>query len=197
MHRPFRSSFPGHRPLRTAVSALAAVASLTCLARPAHAQISSWAAVASGPTWIDEGQGATETGFHSVPTLQMQTGIGSSPASSFIVGGLFQLQTHFGRGTDMGLLARFATQGFVLGDWGGAIDLGGYARFWGLNSQGGLGALVLGAPWGIQLSAGGGIGTHESREFGVVLGIDFARLTVYRTTGESWFPNPYPAYRRP
>jgi hypothetical protein len=25
--------------------------------------------------------------------------------------------------------------------------------------------------------------------------LDFARLTVYRLSGESWFPNPHPAYR--
>jgi hypothetical protein len=25
--------------------------------------------------------------------------------------------------------------------------------------------------------------------------LDFARLTVYRLSGESWLPNPHPAYR--
>ena len=39
-----------------------------------------------------------------------------------------------------------ATGGFVQGGWGLAIDAGGYQRFLGEGSQGGLGALVLGAP---------------------------------------------------
>jgi hypothetical protein len=75
-----------------------------------------------------------------------------------------------------------------------ALDAGGYARFWGVHSEGGLGALVLGAPWGITLRSEVGLGTHDSRMFGVMLGVDFARLTVFRTSGTGWFPNPYPAY---
>jgi hypothetical protein len=163
------------------------------LVRPARAEVSSWASVTSGPTWIDEG-GFASKGFESVPSLTMQSGIGTTPAASFIGGGLLHLQTHFGRGTDMGLLGRVATQGFVLGNWGAALDLGGYARFWGAGSEGAIGSLVFGAPWGLTLSAGGGIGTNDARQFGVMLGVDFARLTVFRTSGTDWFPNPYPGY---
>ncbi|HEX6767625.1 MAG TPA: hypothetical protein VF103_19130, partial [Polyangiaceae bacterium] len=89
------------------------------------------------------------------------------------------------------------TQSYVLGTWGGALDLGGYERFWGFRSGGGMGALVLGAPWGITLRGEAAIGTNDARSFGILLGIDFARLTVFRSVGEKWFPNPYPAYREP
>ena len=171
---------------------------LTGLARPARADVSGWASVTSGPTWLDEGteQSWVESkGFELVPALSMETGMGSSPANAFIGGGLLHMQTNFGRGTDLGVLGRVATQGFVLGRWGAALDLGGYARFWGVHSQGALGVLSLGAPWGLTLAATGGFGTNEARQFGVLLGVDFARMTVFRQSGEDWFPNPFPAYR--
>jgi hypothetical protein len=181
-----------HRGLRVPL-ALSAAAALSGLARPAQAEVSSWASVSSGPTWLDAG-GYPSRGFETVGSLTMQAGMGTSPATKFIGGGLFHLQTHFGKGTDLGLLGRVATQGFVLGNWGAALDLGGYARFWGDGSEGALGYLSLGAPWGITLSAGGGLGTNDARQFGVLLGVDFARLTVFRSSGTQWFPNPYPGY---
>jgi hypothetical protein len=170
-----------------------ALATLTFgVAAPARADVSSWASVMAGPTLFDDG-----VDKRSFPSLQLETGIGLPPTGFLVVGGLFHLETHFGQGTDLGLLARFATRGFVLGDWGAALDLGGYDRFWGRGSAGGLGKLVLGAPWGLQLSAGGGYGTKDARHMSVMLCIDFARLTIFRTSGEDWLPNPYPAYRKP
>jgi hypothetical protein len=83
----------------------------------------------------------------------------------------------------------------VTGGFGLALDVGPYRRFWGDGSTGGQAALVLGAPWGITLSVGGGLGTNDARLFGATLGLDFARLTVYRLAGENWFLNPHPAYR--
>ena len=170
-----------------------AAASLTApllAAAPAHADVSSWANASAGPSFIDDGTDTMTQG-----AISLQAGMGSSPANPFVVGGLFHLETHFQRGTDIGLLARFATQGYVLGRWGLAVDLGGYERFWGVGSAGGLGALVLGAPWGITLRGEAGAGTNDARMVGVVLGVDFARLTVFRSSGEDWFPNPFPAYR--
>jgi hypothetical protein len=58
-----------------------------------------------------------------------------------------------------------------------------------------MGSLVLGAPWGITLSLGGGFGNDESRTYTASLGVDLARLTVYRRTGMNWWNNPFPAYR--
>jgi hypothetical protein len=169
---------------------LFALASLLVAPR-ARADVSSWASVAAGPSYIDDGRTK-----RTQPSLELETGIGTPPSSLFVVGGLLHLQTHFGRGTDLGLLARFATRGFVLGDWGAALDLGGYERLWGRRSAGGLGELVVGAPWGLQLGLGGGLGSNDARHVSIVLGIDFARLSIFRTTGENWFPNPYPAYRK-
>ena len=174
----------------TAFGVGAALAVFT-LGKPAHADVSSWASVASGPTWLDDG-----VEKRSVASLQMNAGIGTPPSGFLVVGGLFDMTTHFGQGTDLGLLGRLATRGFVLGDWGGALDLGGYERFWGRGSAGMLGKVVLGAPWGLQLGLGGGFGSKDAKFFGVTLGVDFARLTVFRTVGENWFPNPYPAYRK-
>lgn len=169
-----------------------AVSALTlAFARPARADVSSWASAATGPTYLDDGRSK-----RWVPSLELETGLGLPPSSLLVVGGLFHLETHFGLGTDLGLLSRFATRGFVLGDWGAAVDLGGYERFWGRGSAGGLGKVVLGAPWGLELGVGGGYGTNDARHFSVTLGIDFLRLTVFRTIGESYFPNPYPAYRK-
>ena len=169
----------------------ALAASVVLVAAPARADVSSWASVAAGPSFLNDG-----VDKRSVATLQMEAGLGIPPTLPVVVGGLFHLETHFSQGSDLGLLARFATRDFVLGDWGGAIDVGPYARFWGRGSTGGLAKLVLGAPWGLQLGLEGGIGSKDARFVGVTFGIDFARLTVFRTTGENWLPNPYPAYRK-
>jgi hypothetical protein len=167
------------------------VLAVLVLSSPARADVSSWVSAAAGATMLED-----RLGRSTAPTLELKTGIGTPPLGGFLaVGGLLQLQTHFGKGTDLGLVARFATKGYVLGDFGVALDLGGYQRFYGERSRGGLGALVLGAPWGFFLSAGGGLGTKDERHGGLVLGIDFARLTVYRDVGTSSFPNPHPAFR--
>jgi hypothetical protein len=186
------------------VLALLVLAAVVLLPSPARADVSSGASVNAGASFIDQGQGdengapvAGATGMASQGALSLQAGLGTTPANFLIGGGLFHLETHFGRGTDIGLLARLATQSFVLGRWGGALDLGGYERFWGIGSAGGVGALVLGAPWGLQLRGEAAFGTHDARSFGILLGIDFARLTVFRTTGDGWYPNPYPGYREP
>lgn len=173
------------------VTALGLLAGLVALPQPARADVSSWLYVAPGYSWTQERKDATE---HQ-PSFQLDTGLGTPPSHTIVFGGLFHWQTHFGGGTDLGLLARVATHGFVNGDWGAALDLGGYERWWGRGSAGGMGQLVLGAPWGITLAGGGGSGTNDGRHYSVTLGVDLARLTVYRRTGERWWKNPFPAYR--
>ena len=168
-----------------------AFAVLIFTALPAHADVSSWMFVGGGPSWVEsQNQATREQG-----ALQIESGLGTPPADSVIFGGLGRVHTHFGEGTDLGLMLRGATHGFVNGDWGGALDLGGYERFWGIGSAGFAGSLVLGAPWGITLSVGGGLGTNDARSYSAALGVDLARLTVYRRTGNSWWVNPFPAYR--
>ena len=161
------------------------------VAAPAHADVSSWAYVGSGVSSVQQ-QGLDR---HVDPTLAIETGLGTAPSRSLVVGGLFKLSALFGDGADLGLALRVANRSFVTGGFGLALDAGPYQRFWGDGSTGGQAALVLGAPWGITLSVGGGIGTNDARLFGATLGLDFARLTVYRLAGENWFPNPHPAHR--
>ncbi len=168
----------------------ACFAALSLSAARARADVSSWAYAGYGPSTVDDGDG-----FETQHFLQLETGLGTPASNPFIVGGLLKLGTHFGRGTDLGLSLRGATQGFQLGGFGLAVDLGAYERFWEVGSVGGQGSLVLGAPWGITMSLTGGLGTNDARHASLSIGIDFARLSVYRLDGENWFPNPYPAYR--
>ncbi len=174
-----------------ALLGLSAAGLVLATSAEAAADVSSWMFVGSGPSVIDEQDAEAE----SQAALQIDTGLGSAPSAPVIGGGLLRLQTHFSQGTDLGLLLRTATHGFVNGGWGGALDLGGYQRFWGGGSTGLQGSLVFGAPWGITLSVGAGFGNDETRTYTASLGVDLARLTVYRRTGQKWWPNPFPAYR--
>ncbi len=127
--------------------------------------------------------------------MRLQFGMGSDPSRPLIIGGLLSIEPHFGYGSDLSLLVRGASRSYVNGDFGLAVDLGPYERFWGQGSVGGAGTLWLGAPWGIALGVGGSVGSHSENGLSAILGIDFARLTVYRNAGTSWFLNPFPAYR--
>lgn len=160
--------------------------------RVAHADVSSWAFVGGGGSHLSQSALSART----VSSMRLQMGIGSDPSHPFIVGGLFSLEPHFGYGSDLALSVRTASRGYVNGQFGLALDLGGYERFWGeQGSAGGTGTLWLGAPWGLCLGVGASVGTHDAREFSAIFGLDFARLTVYRNSGTSWFMNPFPAYR--
>lgn len=157
----------------------------------ARADVASWVYVGGGATAV------TQRAFDWKvdPTMNIEAGMGTSASRPFVLGGLVKFQTLFGDGTDLALALRVATQGFATGRFGLALDAGPYARFWGDGSAGGQAALVLGGPWGLTLSLGGGLGSNDARQFGASLGVDFARLTVHRLSGENWFPNPHPAYR--
>ncbi len=164
---------------------------LTLSAHAARADVSSWAFVGGGVSRLSQNALSART----VGSMRVDFGLGSDPSHPFIVGGLFSLQPQFGYGSDVALSLRTATRGYVNGDFGLALDLGGYERFWGQGSAGGTGTLWLGAPWGLSLGAGASVGSHDAHGFSAILGIDFARLTVYRNSGTSWFLNPFPAYR--
>jgi hypothetical protein len=163
--------------------ALSSLAAGCLLAHNAQADVSSWVYAGFGPAYLKDVE-------RDRYTLQLETGIGTPPAA-IVAGGLFRVQPYFGEGTDLALLARVATRGFVQGGFGLALDAGGYQRFWGEGSTGGLGSLVLGLPWGINLSASGGMGSNDAKFASLTLGLDFARLTVYRTHGTNWFSNPH------
>jgi hypothetical protein len=124
--------------------------------------------------------------------FQVDSGYGTPATSPFVVAGLFNLLVFAEHGADIGASIRLTHAGYVLGDFGAGLDLGFYQRFWGGNSTGGSARLVLGAPYGISLSAGAMLGTNDHRTFLATLGIDFARMTVHRTTGLNWWQNPHP-----
>jgi len=160
-------------------------------ARTAYADVSSWAFVGGGASQLHQEALSSRTAF----AMRVQFGLGTDPSQPLILGGLFSLEPNFGYGSDLALLVRGATRGYVNGGFGLALDAGPYERFWGQRSVGGASMLWLGAPWGVSLGLGGSLGSHDASGFSAILGIDFARLTVYRNAGTSWFPNPFPAYR--
>jgi hypothetical protein len=163
------------------------IAALTVVAvapDDAHAQASSWLFVGGGAGVIER----EEKESHGA--LQVDAGLGTNATHPVVVGALFRLQNYFGAGADVGILSRFVSSGFARGGFGGGLDAGVYQRWWGTDSSGFAGNLVLGAPWGITLLAGGSMGTNDQRSYFASLGIDLARLTVHRHTGLGWFPNP-------
>jgi hypothetical protein len=160
-------------------------------ARVARADVSSWAFVGGGVSRLQQNTLPATT----VPAMRLEIGLGTPPTNPIVFGGVFSLDPYFGHGSDLSLLLRTASRGYVTGNFGLALDLGPYERFWGDKSVGGEGTLWFGAPWGICLGVNAGIGSENAREFSGIIGLDFARLTVYRTSGTNWFINPYPAYR--
>ena len=164
---------------------------LVCTARTAHADVSSWVFVGGGVSQLAQNTLPSQT----VGSMRIHFGMGTDPSHPLVLGGLFSWEPHFGYGSDISQMLRLATRGYVNGGLGLALDVGPYERFWGEGSVGGAGTLWLGAPWGVSLGLGGSVGSHDARSFSAILGIDFARLTVYRNTGTSLFMNPFPAYR--
>lgn len=160
-------------------------------ARSARADVSSWVFVGGGASVLEQQALSSRT----VGSMRIHFGMGTDPSHPFVVGGLFSLEPHFGYGSDISQVVRLATRGYVNGGFGLALDAGPYQRLWGEKSFGGTSTLWLGAPWGLSLGVGGSLGTHDAHGFSAILGIDFARLTVYRNSGTSWLLNPYPAYR--
>lgn len=192
---------PGRSPLAAPALALA-TAALVSMPGVARADVTSWLSVGGG--YAGEVNHAT-TSFDSTAALSYAIGVGSSPLSSFVLGGVFRGTTMFGLGTDIGPAVRAATGGFARGDWGVALDAGALWRSWGNDSYGTWpvqGVLTVGAPWGLQLALGAQassvIGGTPSTGFFASLEIDLLRLTVMRQgTTERWWPNPAPAGGHP
>jgi hypothetical protein len=174
--------------LRSLVPALALAGSLVLSTSPARADVSSWLFAGFGPSSIIR-KGTTDVRG----SLQLDAGVGSSPAGAFAMGGLVRAHVHFGGGADFGLFWRTATGGYVRGNWGAALDLGGYVRTWTEGSPGAAGTISLGAPLGIVLNLDAGRGRDDVTTLAAVIGFDFARFTIYRETGTNWFPNPFPS----
>lgn len=121
--------------------------------------------------------------------------MGTDPSHPWVVGGVFRVDTLLGKGTDLSLMLRLASHGYVNGDWGLAIDAGPLARYWGADAYGGAAVLTVGAPWGFEAGLSASYGEEHAQSVGCFVGIDLARLTVFRRSGTSWWKNYFPAYR--
>jgi hypothetical protein len=170
-------------------SSLAAIA-VASVASPARADTSAWMFVGGGAiAWKQ-----TDIMHPVAGTMTIDVGAGSSPEGRFIVGGFFRIQPIFSNGTDIAVLGRVCTHGFQAGDWGVAVDAGGFARAWGNQSIGFSSGFSLGMPLGFTLGLMSEIGTDRAVSFGVVGGIDLLRLTVYRRVLRNWWQNPSPSW---
>ncbi len=190
--RATRSRVPSAKTTFWAAFGMANVILAGLFERTAAADVSSWLFVGGGVTQV----GKFSSNGLQEPTLRLATGMGTDPSKPFVIGGLLKLDTIFGQGSDLTAALRFADYGFVNGNWGIAVDLGGLARLWGpTDIYGGSATLIGGGPWGLQLELGGLLATHDTQGFSAILGIDLARLTVYRQSGKSWWKNTFPAVR--
>jgi hypothetical protein len=160
------------------------MAATSSVANTARADVTSWLAIGGGGTSQLNRDASSRSGAGA---LSYSVGVGTSPLSSFVIGGLFRGQTFFGLGTDVGLAVRGATGGFARGDWGLALDLGAAWRPWKGGDYGEWpfqGVLTLGAPWGFQVALGTEIssvsGGVPAQGFFATLEIDLLRLTVMR-----------------
>ena len=176
-----RLSWRGYRALLAAFFGLAAAS----FSRTGHADAASWFSLSGGAGSFSQG------GTRYYPgAFQLELGLGTSPASPVVVGAVAKTLTYFGKGTDLAFTLRTATGGFARGWFGLALDAGAYQRWWGTDSTGFLGAIVFGAPLGLQLTAMTEQGTNDVRAYTATLGIDFLRLTVYRNASGGYWPNP-------
>jgi len=149
-----------------------------------RAQATSWLYVGGGAGVIDQQQTQTQ------PALQFDTGLGTAATHPVVLGALFRAQAYFGSGVDLAVVARAVSRGFARGDFGLGLDVGVYQRWWGVDSTGVIGNLVLGGPWGLTLLGGATLGSGDQRIYFASFGLDLARLTVHRHSGLDWFANP-------
>jgi hypothetical protein len=158
-------------------------------------------ALADASAWVFLGGGAMgwrqseSLMYNPGGTMVVDVGAGTSPDASVIFGGLFRFQPIIPGGVDLAMLGRFCTHGFQAGDWGVAIDAGGFARPWGFGSLGFTGSVSLGMPLGVTLMLQTEAGIDHALSFGAVAGIDLLRLTLYRQTLLKWWQNPSPAWK--
>jgi hypothetical protein len=173
--------------VKIALSVVVGLTSLLGFVAEARADAASWFFIGAGGANLQAaGQDAAQP-----LQLQLDLGMGTSPQNFLSFGGLLRSNTFFAEGTDLALLQRTATRGYAQGGYGLALDVGAYQRWWGPESTGLAVSLNLGAPWGIGLGLNGGFGTNSATTVGLVLGLDWARLTSHRRSGQTWWPS-YP-----
>lgn len=173
---------------------IAAAGLVALTPKTARAEASAWASVSGGASGLKAGGDS----FHFRGSMQFDAGVGTSPANAFIFGTIFRVNTMIKEGTDLSLSLRGCTRGFQVGDWGIAVDAGAYLRpfnpgtppITSLPTTGFVGGVVLGGPFGLQLSVLAHYGMNTSYGGSASLGIDLLRLTVYRQSSLQWWPNP-------
>jgi hypothetical protein len=206
MHAALRTTGPSRlaarnirRSLAFIVSLGTAAAALGAAPRTARADVSSWF-TGGGGYGVARSESRSE--YDRATALSFSMGVGSTPTSSIVVGGLVRTTTYFTLGTDLDLSARIASGGFARGQWGLAFDIGPGWRSWAKRSDyGGFpmhAMLVGGAPWGLQLGIGANLlnldGGTSSQGAIALLEIDLLRLTVMRQGAtDRWWENPSPA----
>lgn len=178
-------------PLAFAIAALGVAAS-------ARADVTTWLALGAGAA-VDHATSPHATNVN--PAFSASMGVGSDPAHALVVGGVFRSMTRFNEGTDINLSLRVTTGSFSRGDWGVGLDLGPGLRLWSNNQFGTYplqGALLLGAPWGLQATLGCDIVNLEGQPASIggyaLIEFDLLRFTVMRqgSTDAQW-KNPLPA----
>jgi len=164
-------------------------------ASSARADVSSWLAVGGG---FGLQQASSSGNVDPAGMFTASVGVGSAPDHALVAGGLFRSTTYVNLGTDIGIAARLATNGFVRGGLGVAVDLGVAYRYWRGGDYGTFplqAVATLGLPAGMQLGVGGTFWSVDGQQPAlggfVVLEMDFLRLTLMRKGNlEDYWPNP-------
>ena len=164
----------------------------------ARADLTSWFSVGGGYSLSYDGVASR---LDKAGVFSSAIGVGSTPISPVVVGGVFRAATRFGLGTDVGVMARVTSGGFSRGDWGFGVDIGPSMRWWGSGDYGRYplqAVLLAGAPWGLQLAVGADLvnlgGDPPARGGFVLLEFDILRFTLMRQgSTDTWWKNPSPA----
>jgi hypothetical protein len=188
--------------VRTLVAVPLALAVLGAQGPARAADVTSWLAIGGGYAIEHKPEAsAVASSTDGAAVFSGTLGVGSSPRSRLVVGGVFRSLTHFSMGTDVSVALRGATGGFARGGWGVAIDAGIAARWWRSGDYGRYPLqfiLTAGAPWGLQIGVGAHAwsvaGEHGATGGFAVVELDLLRLTLMRQgSTEAWWRNPAPA----
>ncbi len=172
------------------VAAVAAFVSFSAPARACGVEVSPFGGggAAHGPTKgfiFASGGVATHTsnGVDSRSTAPFfMTGVGAEVYEQHgvhfapMVDAIVRSRANVATSTDVALVSRVSSTGFVDGGFGAAIDLGVWTRVHGGHAIGPLAGLTLGAPAGVQASWIVQHGDSDVRGFAVVVGFDLARV---------------------
>ena len=164
----------------------------------ARADVTTWLAFGAGIA-VDRSTALNATNVN--PAFSASMGVGSDPTHAWVLGGVFRSMSRFNEGTDINLSLRLTTGGFSRGDWGFGFDLGPGLRLWANDAYGTYplqGAVLLGAPWGLQATIGSDIVNLEGHPTSIgayaVIEFDILRFTLMRQgSTDTYWKNPLPA----